>query len=98
MSTLFEVKDKTSRTSPHICVKCLDKKWQNFPKSILPTNYADRLESYKNFSVRSDDIFILGFQRSGTTMLQELVWIIVNDFDFETLMEYDCEARVVFFE
>ena len=94
----FEIEEKKSRTSLHICAKCLDKKWQNFPKSIMPTNYAERLESYNKFSVRSDDIFILGFQRSGTTMLQELVWIIVNDFDFETLMEYDCEARVVFFE
>ncbi|KAL7020045.1 hypothetical protein ACKWTF_011361 [Chironomus riparius] len=63
----------------------------------MPQN-VDRFDSYKNFFIRPDDIFILGYPRSGTTRLQELIWIIANDFDFKTLMEYDCGTRIPFFE
>ncbi|KAL7020040.1 hypothetical protein ACKWTF_011356 [Chironomus riparius] len=96
--SVFKIEEKSSRTAPQVTVKRLDDKWKNFAGSTLPPQYVEKLESFKNFSVRPDDVFILGFPRSGTTRLQELVWIIANDFDFETLMEYDCDARIVFFE
>lgn len=96
--SIFEIKEKFSRTIPQVTVKRIDEKWKNFPGSTLPPEYVEKLENFKDFSVRHDDVFILGFPRSGTTRLQELVWIIANDFDFETLIEYDCDARIVFFE
>ena len=96
--SVFEIKKEESRTNPYISIKRLDDKWKNFPRSMLLADYADKLDSYKNFSIRPDDIFVLGYPRSGTTRLQELVWIIANDFDFETLMEYDCDTKIVFFE
>ncbi|CAG9808647.1 unnamed protein product [Chironomus riparius] len=91
MST-FEVKINTS--CGYTSIKCLDEKWKNFPISNLPPKVADNLMTVKNFSVRPHDIFLCGFLRSGTTRLQELVWIIANDFDFNTQMEFDSKARI----
>lgn len=36
-----------------------------------------------NFQARKDDVWLFGFQRSGTTMTQEMLWLIKNDLDFE---------------
>ena len=96
--SVFEIEERESRTNPYISIKRLDERWKNFPRSMLLADYADKLDSYKNFSIRSDDIFVLGYPRSGTTRLQELVWIIANDFDFKTQLEYDCDTRIAFFE
>jgi hypothetical protein len=81
-----------------LSVKRLDDKWINFPKAILVPLHAEKLDSVINFPIRSDDIFILGYPRSGTSRLMELVWIIANDFDFETLLEYDADVRTVSLE
>ncbi|KAL7020046.1 hypothetical protein ACKWTF_011362 [Chironomus riparius] len=95
----FEVTKNFPRISrENISVKCIDQKWKNFPKAILPRMCADKLDFYKNFCIRPNDIFILGYPRSGTSRLQELVWIIANDFDFKTLVEYDADARCINFE
>ncbi|KAJ7391650.1 hypothetical protein OS493_017347 [Desmophyllum pertusum] len=40
------------------------------------TGFKDFLE---NFETRQDDVFIIGFPRSGTTWLQEITWQIFND-------------------
>ena len=96
--SVFEFEPSKSKSAPFFNVKRLDEKWKNFPKCVIDPKYIKRFNSYKNFSIRPDDIFILGYPRSGTTRLQELVWIIANDFDFETQLEYDCDTRIVFFE
>lgn len=36
-----------------------------------------------NLQARPDDIWLFGYPRSGTTMTQELLWLIKNDLDFE---------------
>ncbi|KAJ7391649.1 hypothetical protein OS493_017346 [Desmophyllum pertusum] len=40
------------------------------------TGFKDFLE---NFETRQDDVFIVGYPRSGTTWLQEITWQIFND-------------------
>ena len=96
--SVFQIEPSKSKSAPFFDVKRLDEKWKNFPKCVITPENVERFESYKNFSIRPDDIFILGYPRSGTTRLQELVWIIANDFDYETQLEYDCGSRVPFFE
>ena len=96
--SIFQIEPSKSKSATLFNVKRLDEKWKNFPKCVATPENVERFDSYKNFSIRPDDIFILGYPRSGTTRLQELVWIIANDFDFETQLEYDCDTRIVFFE
>ncbi|KAL7020041.1 hypothetical protein ACKWTF_011357 [Chironomus riparius] len=94
----FEIIGDKANPLSSLQVKRLDGKWKNFPASILRPLHAEKLNSFVNFPVRSDDIFIFGYPRSGTSRLMELVWIIANDCDFETLLEYDADVRTVSFE
>lgn len=95
---MFEITEIQDTSAPTVSVKRLDDKWKNFPVSILVPLHSEKLDLFVNFPIRSDDIFILGYPRSGTSRLMELVWIIANDCDFETLMEYDADVRTVSLE
>ena len=41
------------------------------------------LEKIKNFTVFEDDIWIVTLPKCGTTWMQELTWLIMNDIDIE---------------
>ncbi|VEN43799.1 unnamed protein product [Callosobruchus maculatus] len=58
------------------------KKW------FFPSGYEKDAHEYFNFKTRPDDTYIITFPRSGTTWTQEMVWLIVND------LNYDAAARV----
>lgn len=46
----------------------------------MPPFYVKGFKDFiENFQTRHDDIFIVGFPRSGTTWLQEVTWQICND-------------------
>ncbi|XP_055529166.1 luciferin sulfotransferase-like [Wyeomyia smithii] len=36
-----------------------------------------------NFEVKNDDVWIASYPKSGTTWVQEMVWLICNDLDFD---------------
>lgn len=65
---------------------------------VLPPAIFDDFERIQNFNVHEDDIFLCGFQRSGTTFMQEMLWIIAQDFDFEKASKIDIYDRAQFFE
>ena len=67
----------------NILARPTSEKWKNFPNSVIPKNFADSLDKIKNFEVFEDDIFLTGFPRLGTTIAAEMLWLIVNDFNFE---------------
>ncbi|XP_044758916.1 uncharacterized protein LOC123316764 [Coccinella septempunctata] len=67
------------------------KKW------LYPAKYEKLAEKYKNFEVRPDDVWITGFPRSGTTVTQELVWLLCHNLDFEAAKE-DLDERVRYYE
>lgn len=76
--------------------KSKEEKWKNFPGVIC--YYRVDFERLKNFKVREDDIFVCGFSRSGTTRMQEMVWLIANDFNFEKALQFESDARCPFLE
>ncbi|XP_031347355.1 sulfotransferase 1E1-like isoform X1 [Photinus pyralis] len=41
------------------------------------------LDFLKDVEIRDDDVFLIGNAKSGTTWLQELVWLVGNDLDYE---------------
>ncbi|XP_063916833.1 sulfotransferase 1E1-like [Zophobas morio] len=54
-----------------------EKKW--FTRKSF-TKYGPE---FYNFSVRSDDVWLLGYERSGTTVSQEIAWLICNNVDVD---------------
>jgi estrone sulfotransferase len=50
---------------------------------VLPQRYREISEQVRNFKVRSDDVFLCSYPRTGSTWLQEILWLLGNDLDFE---------------
>ncbi|XP_044758918.1 sulfotransferase 1E1-like [Coccinella septempunctata] len=69
-----------------------DKKW------FYPKKYRQLAEAFKGFEVRSDDIWITGYPRSGTTLTEEIAWLLSHDLDFEETRRVGVHKRVRFFE
>lgn len=68
------------------------KKW------CLPAIYKEHAEKFYNYPLRPDDVWVITYPRSGTTMCQELVWLVNNNFDYQTASEIALEKRFPFFE
>ncbi|KAM3963079.1 sulfotransferase 1C4-like [Aphomia sociella] len=49
---------------------------------FLPYKYRQEAANIYNMPVRSDDIFVASYPRSGTTWTQELVWMVAKDLDY----------------
>lgn len=85
-------------------LKIKGEKWKNFPP--VTSFYAksrDKSDFWlwdksKDFKVYPDDIFLCGFMRSGNTMMQEMIWLIVNDFDFVKAKSIIRGKRFPYFE
>ncbi|EFX84144.1 hypothetical protein DAPPUDRAFT_301389 [Daphnia pulex] len=45
--------------------------------------YPKKAETVYNLKPRADDVYVLTFPKCGTTWMQELVWLVVNDCNFE---------------
>jgi len=63
------------------------KKW------ILPATWEQQGEGFRNFKSRPDDVWIMTQPRSGTTLTQELVWLLMNNLDFETSKKFHLSER-----
>ncbi|XP_073972158.1 sulfotransferase 1C4-like [Rhodnius prolixus] len=61
------------------CVQVGPKKW------TLPAKYAEHAEKYYSFDLKEDDLWIITFPRSGTTWMQELLWLVNTKTDFENI-------------
>ncbi|XP_072747004.1 sulfotransferase 1B1-like [Anoplolepis gracilipes] len=63
----------------HGFVKVGEKKW------FLPYKCAeqDNINKILNFEIRPDDTWIISYPRSGTTLTQELTWLVANDLNFD---------------
>ncbi|KAL5010019.1 hypothetical protein ScPMuIL_012324 [Solemya velum] len=54
--------------------------------------------SIENFEVREDDIWIVSYPRSGTTMLMEIIYLISTGLNFEQANKELLETRVPYLE
>jgi Sulfotransferase domain len=64
-------------------IKLKSSKWKNFPAATHLQAYIDYHDRLKTFQVYKDDVFVVGFPRSGTTLLQEMVWLLDNKLNYE---------------
>ncbi|XP_018564270.1 estrogen sulfotransferase-like [Anoplophora glabripennis] len=60
-------------------------------KYIFRSEYGQAAETIYNFQVRPDDVWVVTFLRSGTTLMQEIAWLILND-------DYDAAKNVSLFK
>ncbi|XP_030749750.1 sulfotransferase family cytosolic 1B member 1-like [Sitophilus oryzae] len=49
----------------------------------MPVRFKELQENILNWNVNEQDVWICSFPKTGTTWTQEMVWMILNDLDFE---------------
>ncbi|XP_017071857.1 luciferin sulfotransferase-like [Drosophila eugracilis] len=85
---------ESSATMPMIQVQCtgpngLGPEWvpleQDWKKRwcTLPELYKRDAARIDAFETKENDVFVVTFMKSGTTWMQELAWLLLNDLDFE---------------
>ncbi|XP_060810784.1 sulfotransferase 1C4-like [Amyelois transitella] len=67
-------------------------------KYIFPSGFRNECMKLYNMELRPDDVFVATFPKSGTTWTQELVWLIGNNFDYETAAKIFLKERFPFIE
>ncbi|CAG9783943.1 unnamed protein product [Diatraea saccharalis] len=69
------------------------------PKGYFYTSeMKDMAPIIYNMVARPDDTWVVSFPKSGTTWIQELVWLVANDFDYATAEAVPLVARFPFIE
>lgn len=69
--------EKLYLTKKRAFVKVGENKWH------LPYDYVKNGDKLYNFKIRPDDTWIITYPRSGTTVTQELIWLVANDLNFD---------------
>lgn len=65
---------------------------------LLPHFIENYLDKYKDFKLRSDDVWVTGFPKSGTTWIQEITYLIINDCNLEKSRLIKLDDRSPFFD
>ena len=68
-----------------------------FWKNITFTRIEKDLE-FPIMKFLIDDIWVTTFPKSGTTWVQEMVWLISNNLDFGTALSISLDERFPFIE
>lgn len=94
----------TGFSKDHILIKPLSRPNTSLGREFdvkscfLPATFRQFADGIYQFDVKSDDVWILGFPGSGVSQLQEIVWLILNDYDFENATTKSLEERTSFLE
>ncbi|KAL4714529.1 hypothetical protein ACJJTC_006575 [Scirpophaga incertulas] len=69
------------------------------PKGYLYLKgYLQLAENVYNLALRPDDVWVITFPKSGTTVMQELVWMVANGCDYKKSKEIPLINRFSFLE
>lgn len=68
-----------------------------YRNTVLPNFVEGKLNSISEFEVRENDVWIVGYPRSGMTWIQEIVFL-VQTLDFEGSRQIDCDERIPYLE
>ncbi|XP_069679254.1 luciferin sulfotransferase-like isoform X2 [Periplaneta americana] len=64
----------------------------------VSANYPYHAERIRHLTVRPDDVWIITYPKCGTTWTQEMVWLLMNNLDYETAKNVDQTERSPFLE
>jgi len=67
-------------------------------KFFFPFRYIEQGDGFYNFKPRSSDTLVLTYPRSGTTLAQELIWLLANDLNFDEAKKRLLTERFPFLE
>ncbi|KAJ9573814.1 hypothetical protein L9F63_008796, partial [Diploptera punctata] len=85
-------------------MKSMDWLYTSGVVKITPSNcclfpeYQKHLDSVRHFKVLPDDVWIVTYPKCGTTWTQELIWLLLNDLDFNKASSINQIERSPFFE
>lgn len=65
---------------------------------LIPEQVVEKLNDLKSFEFQSNDLICASFPKSGTTLLQELIYLIENDFNYDLAKKKDLSERFAFLE
>ncbi|XP_015597275.1 sulfotransferase 4A1 [Cephus cinctus] len=74
------------------CIRVGDKKW------FFLNTYADQNEAFRNFKTNPSDVWVLSLPKSGANCMQELVWLLENNLDYDSAVKYKLDTRFPFFD
>ncbi|MCP6082604.1 sulfotransferase domain-containing protein, partial [Klebsiella pneumoniae] len=60
---------------------------------ILKPKFKTFFQKIQDFKVYPDDTWVVTFPKCGTTWTQEMVWLLVNNLDFEKATSTNLTAR-----
>lgn len=65
---------------------------------FLPSTIRQFADGIYHFDVKNDDLWVLGFPESGQWQITEVVWLILNDFNFDKATSIPLDERTPFLE
>ncbi|XP_013110527.1 sulfotransferase 1E1-like [Stomoxys calcitrans] len=83
---------------------------KRFPTNLLPMKYWENRKCYyipnaqeflnkvHDVEVYDDDVWLVSLPKCGTTWMQELLWLVLNNYDFEAAKSEHLEKRSPFME
>ncbi|XP_022225498.2 sulfotransferase 1 family member D1-like [Drosophila obscura] len=82
---------------------------KSYPTSLIDKDWTKRelffrgnsqgyLDSVHDLELRDDDVWVVTLPKCGTTWMQELCWLLMNDCNFEAALAKDLELRSPFVE
>ena len=60
---------------------------------LLPEQIVGKLNEIQNFQFNENDCICVSFPKSGTTLLQEIVYLIQTNFDYESAKKIDISEK-----
>ncbi|RUS70421.1 hypothetical protein EGW08_021820 [Elysia chlorotica] len=65
---------------------------------VFPNMFFHQIRDIHTFDVREDDIWVVTYPKSGTTWVQEIVYLLMNDLDTEKASRTNISLRFPYFE
>lgn len=66
-----------------------------YTDGLIPQDVVPKIKTYE---LKDDDVLVAGYPRSGTTLVEEIVWLILNTSDMQRSESEYLRSRCLFLE
>lgn len=98
MSFAFELSDNPESFGTVIKLRRTDGVWKGSPNFLFQYEILKNLRVIRNFEIFEDDIWMTGYFGTYSPLINEIVWLLNNELDFETATKQPTSDRFQFFE